>query len=366
MKKILFATTALVATAGFAAAEVAITGEAEMGIYNPDTEAQETQFFTDLDVRFTMTGEADNGLTFGATIDLDEAADRSNPGRFESPNVQGGENMFVAFGGARLTMGDTDGAVDFAVPEMGLAGGSLNDDETGHAGFNDADGFLNNIVPTLAGRVLDADGNLVNQAGFANDSGLAFDGAGDGQVARFDYSYDAFTFSISAEQLNQGDDKVYAVTDAAGNVLDTINLGSTAWGVGVSYSGDLSGVALTAGLGYQTVDEIGDVTSLGVTGELTNGLSLGATYTQFNSDIDGFDDVEHVGLGVGYSMDAFAVGVNWGQFDQDGDKVQGWGLAGTYDLGGGLSARLGYGNSDFSDAGGDETDAWSLGLRMNF
>ncbi|MCD1617066.1 porin [Salipiger marinus] len=343
MKKILFATTALVATAGFAAAEVAITGEAEMGIYNPNTEAQETQFFTDLDVRFTMTGEADNGLTFGATIDLDEAADRSNPGKFESPNTQGGENMFVAFGGARLTMGDTDGAVDFAVPEMGLAGGSLNDDETAHAGFNDADGFL--------------DGTIF---GVADDSGLAFDGAGDGQVARFDYSYDAFTFSVSAEQLANGDDVEVTVG------TETFDLGSTVWGVGVSYSGDLSGVALTAGLGYQTIEDIGDITSVGVTGELTNGLSLGATYTQFASDIDGFDDIEHVGVGVGYSMDAVAVGVNWGQFDQDGDTIEGWGLAGTYDLGGGLSARLGYGKNDFSDVGGDDYNTWSLGLRMNF
>ena len=354
MKKILFATTALVATAGFAAAEVAITGEAEMGIYNPDTEAQETQFFTDLDVRFTMTGEADNGLTFGATIDLDEAADRSNPGRFESPNVQGGENMFVAFGGARLTMGDTDGAVDFAVPEMGLAGGSLNDDETGHAGFNDADGFMDAMV-----------------FGDADDSGLAFDGAGDGQVARFDYSYDAFTFSVSAEQLADGEDRDLIVTDLRGIPLDIVDAGSTVWGVGVSYSGDLSGVALTAGLGYQTLEEVGDVTSIGVTGELTNGLSLGATYTQFASDVDGLDDIEHVGLGVGYSMDAFAVGVNWGQFDQDGDTMEGWGLAGTYDLGGGLSARLGYGHNqdDFADTAAgdaDEWNTWSLGLRMNF
>lgn len=343
MKKILFATTALVATAGFAAAEVAITGEAEMGIYNPNTETQETQFFTDLDVRFTMTGEADNGLTFGATIDLDEAADRSNPGRFESPNVQGGENMFVAFGGARLTMGDTDGALDFAVPEMGLAGGSLNDDETNHAGFNDADGFFDGLL-----------------FGTADDSGLAFDGAGDGQIARFDYSYDAFTFSVSAEQLANGDDVEVVVG------TETLDLGSTVWGVGVSYSGDLSGVALTAGLGYQTMEDVGDITSVGVTGELTNGLSLGATYTQFSSDIDGLEDIDHVGVGVGYTMDAIAVGVNWGQYESDGDNVEGWGLAGTYDLGGGLSARLGYGKNDFSDVGGDDYNTWSLGLRMNF
>ncbi|NVK61771.1 MAG: porin, partial [Rhodobacteraceae bacterium] len=135
MKKILFATTALVATAGIASAEVTLSGQAEMGIFNSGydlanrEENDDTQFFTDLDVTFTMTGEADNGLTFGATIDLDEAADYNNPGRFERPGDQGGENMFVSYGGATLTMGDTDGALDARVPEMALAGGSLADDE---------------------------------------------------------------------------------------------------------------------------------------------------------------------------------------------------------------------------------------------
>ena len=71
MKKILFATTALVATAGVASAEIALSGMAEMGIYNPNTETADTQFFTDIDVTFTMTGESDNGLTFGASIDID-------------------------------------------------------------------------------------------------------------------------------------------------------------------------------------------------------------------------------------------------------------------------------------------------------
>ena len=71
MKKILFATTALVATAGVASAEIALTGMAEMGIY--DNGNDDTQFFTDIDVTFTMSGEADNGLTFGANVDLDES-----------------------------------------------------------------------------------------------------------------------------------------------------------------------------------------------------------------------------------------------------------------------------------------------------
>ncbi|EPX79588.1 porin [Salipiger mucosus] len=321
MKKILFATTALVATAGAASAQgVELSGMAEMGIFNPSTENAETQFLTDLDITFTMSGEADNGLTFGATIDLDEAADRTNVGLFESDGVQGGENMFVSYGGATLTMGDTDGAYDAIVPEMALAGSTLTDDETTHAGFNDGS-FL--------------------------DGGVA---GSDGQIARFDYAWNGFTFALSAEQVANG--------------ADVPGVGDTIWGVGVGYTGMVSTVEMTAGLGYQELDDFYSETGVGVTAAFTNGLSVGATYTKFDPDISGVDETDHVGLGVGYEMNALAVGVNWGKYDTDGTETSGWGLAAEYDLGGGLAAKLGYGSSDF--AGAPDDDSWSLGLAMSF
>ena len=61
----ILASTALVATAGAASAQdIALSGMAEMGIFGGQD--IDTQFFTDVDVTFTMSGEADNGLTFGA------------------------------------------------------------------------------------------------------------------------------------------------------------------------------------------------------------------------------------------------------------------------------------------------------------
>ena len=69
MKKVLFATTTLVATTGFAAADVTLSGLAQMGIQGGEN--VDTTFVQDIDVTFTMSGETDNGLTFGAAIDLD-------------------------------------------------------------------------------------------------------------------------------------------------------------------------------------------------------------------------------------------------------------------------------------------------------
>ncbi|MBN9886851.1 porin [Salipiger abyssi] len=347
MKKILFATTALVATAGVASAEVALTGTAEMGIYSPSTEDADTQFFTDFDIRFTLSGEADNGLTFGATIDLDEAADNKNPGRFELPGKQGGEAVFISYGGATLTMGDTDGAYDARIPEMALAAASLSDDETVHAGFNHGDG------------------DSLGMTGL--------DGAGsDGQIARFDYAYNGFTFSLSAEQTADGSDAVITAdgvmskSAAQDEGLAYDSIGDTIWGVGVSWSGQVSMVDLTVGLGYQTLEDVADVTGIAVTGGFANGISAGLTYSV--SDIDGSsDDITHVGVGFGYEMNAIAVGLNWGQFEYDGDNQSGWGLAASYDLGGGLEARLGYGYSDMEGVWGSGDDStWSLGLNMSF
>ncbi|MDO6586159.1 porin [Salipiger sp. 1_MG-2023] len=320
MKKILFATTALVATAGVASAEVALTGSAEMGVFGGNY--ADTQFFTDLDVTFTMTGEADNGLTFGATIDLDEATDTPD---FEDPSVQGGENMFISYGGMTLTMGDTDGALDKLVPEMALAGGSLADDETVHAGFQHGDGDALGIT--------------------------GLDGLGDGQIARLDYAYDAFTFSLSAEQVADG--------------ADVSGMGDTVWGIAGAWSGTVSTVDLTVGLGYQAVDDYAATTGLGVVAGLAGGFSAGIDYS--NTDIDGVsDDVNHWGLGLGYEMNALAVGFNWGQFDYGNDyKDSGYGLAAAYDLGGGLSAKFGFGHSD-GDSFSDEVNTYSLGLAMSF
>ncbi|WP_420326813.1 porin [Mameliella sp.] len=319
MKKILFATTALVATAGVAAAEVSLTGFAEMGVVDGD-HLSTAQFHTDIDVTFTLSGEADNGLTFGATIDLDEELG------FSAFNG-GPEAVFIAYGGARLTMGDTDGALDWALTEVGI-GGALADDHTTHAGFN-------------------------------FNSGL--DGTFDGQIARFDYAFDSFAVAISAEIDDSG-------------TFDPV------WGIGFKYTGELAGLDLGVGLGYQTVDLGADIDVVGLSVDTTfdNGLQAIVNYSKW--DIAG-TDVDHWGLGLGYTMNALTLSANYGEYSFPGSaKDSGFGLAANYDLGGGLVVQFGYGSSDidvgpstFGIGGGNfagmaagDYDQYSLGLAMSF
>jgi outer membrane protein OmpU len=116
MKKVLFATTALVATAGVASADVAISGSAEMGIVGGERYDNNTQFLQSVDVRFAMTGTADNGLSFGATIDLDDLADGAILGNDPVDSRTFSDfTVFISGELGTLTMGDTDGALDWAL-----------------------------------------------------------------------------------------------------------------------------------------------------------------------------------------------------------------------------------------------------------
>jgi hypothetical protein len=124
-----------------------------------------TQFVQDIDVTFTMSGTSDNGLTFGAAIDLDENA--ANVGTDDA-----GVAIFVSGDFGTLTLGDTDGALDWAMQEVDFNGAaSINDNHTSHAGFN-------------------------------GNSGL--DGHYDGQILRYDYSFGDFAVAVSVEQDDNG------------------------------------------------------------------------------------------------------------------------------------------------------------------
>ena len=182
MKKVLLATTALTLSAGIAAADghtgVSITGFAEMGIR--DDGPNDVQFHQDIDITFSMSGEADNGLSFGTAIDIDEVganatgtsttalsdAGADNP--FGGPQ-DGGVSVFISGDFGTLTLGDTDGAFDWALTEI-VSGGSLQDDAE-HGGY---------------------DGN----------AGL--DGSGDGQILRYDNTFGDFSFAVSFEQDADG------------------------------------------------------------------------------------------------------------------------------------------------------------------
>lgn len=319
MKKVLFATTALVASAGIASAQgVTLSGSAEMGIRGGD--GIETQFHTGVDVRFNLSGETDNGLTFGATVDLDdvgESAIRGNDIADTGASELADFSVFISGNFGTLTMGDTDGALDWAMTEVAI-GGALADDHTAHGGYNGNSR---------------ADGNGARKQG---------------EIARYDYSFGDFAFAVSAE-------------------LDDSGVQDPTFQIGGKYSGDLGGVKLGVGLGYAdyATDE-----SFGISLDATfaGGFRAIVNYSDLGDSDGGGVAEDHFAVGFGYTRDALTIGVNYGMYTEGASEQDGYGLAVNYDLGGGAQVQFGYGSTQQCGvyAGCATGDTFSLGVAMSF
>jgi len=148
MKKLLIASTALVATAGMASADITISGHAAAGIYsglgNADavtvavaavaaTSATSTAVetlgsnaiptsaetfsgdgvYSNAGVDFTMTGATDNGISFSASVNID-AGTEIDAGDFELDGADGGTAGLgsVSMTGSFGTLTFDDGGID--------------------------------------------------------------------------------------------------------------------------------------------------------------------------------------------------------------------------------------------------------------
>ena len=311
MKKLLISTTALVAVAGIANAEVTLTGTAEAGITQGTNKDDALGYHSDMDVNFRGVGTTDSGFQFGATIDLDEVADGI-------PHKNGPVSVFISSTGfGTLTMGDTDGAFDRVLDEVGMLT-LIADDHTAHAGYNTNFG-------------LDGSGTS----------------SGNDQILRYDRQFGIFEIAVSWEFANGSDD------DAAWGIGGALDFGggersSFGVGLGLQSAGDdfLYGLSATAKF---------------------SGVDLVFNYSTTPEDSAGKAG-SHIGLGVGYTINDFAVSFNYGTYSggtKDGDN--GWGLAVNYALSGGavIQGGLGSGGAD-NGAGGKGALQYSVGLSLNF
>jgi len=129
MKKILLATTLLAASTGFAAAEVAVSGSARMGLIY---DGNDTLFTQRVRVVFSLSGETDGGLTFGASVRADQDGGSGNDAGDDTSETNGEDStVYVSGAFGKLTMGDNDSAANVLVGHVsgvGLTGlGDLNE-----------------------------------------------------------------------------------------------------------------------------------------------------------------------------------------------------------------------------------------------
>ena len=120
MKKLLLASTALVGMVGAAAAaEIKLSGYAEIGINGgngvPGT-PYETQFHNDWQVNFDFSGAMDSGVEFGGRVQIEET---NGPGR-----INGGLYRSAIPGYPTSLLLDADGVIAAYFPR-GLSGPEL-------------------------------------------------------------------------------------------------------------------------------------------------------------------------------------------------------------------------------------------------
>jgi len=326
MKKLLIASTALVATAGMAAADITMSGYAEIGLTDAGG-AVGMEMHSDMDIGFKLSGASDNGLTFGASIDLDEVANGINAtGGSQAVHVSG------AFG--TLTMGDTDGALDKANAEVASLT-AISDNHTAHAGYN-------------GGAGLDA-----------------------GDILRYDTT--AAGFGISAS-IGQSD--VAVANDVMGYGITT-TLGTVA--VSAAYQADnvqditavsakttVGGLTITANYSEATMTDTAAVAAVAAA------EVVGAPDTVAVTAVDAFgNSYEHTGLGLAYTVSGVNLSANFGQYDyDDGSQADGYGLAANYSLGGGATVMVGYGSGNArataATAQAADVSTFSVGLGLSF
>jgi outer membrane protein OmpU len=392
MKQILLASTALVAFAGAAAAEVAISGSGRMGmvydksilndnivIVNGDAKRTSDagfRFDSRVRVAFTLTQETDAGVTFGGSIRADNAS-AGNNGK--------GGSVFMSGAFGKLSMGDVDGAAEAAVGNLSGVG------YTGLGDFNEA------FYLQQGNSDLDSNEEL---SAFALPAAL------------YEYTTGAASFyfsignpggiAIKPDFFNENEGGVnvgnYEVSDT---VIDQ------AYGVGAKYSID----NYSFGVGYESIDISGILTDFGPDGKKgtktdtagpdgldgTDDDTFAAdaddnTESEFNNTLDnwilggsatwgGFTAKVQYGEGEGenleltqygisgdYTFDAYTLTAFWRSVevktldDATARDYQPFGLGVSYDLGGGASVAAGVVDPDIL---GEDYRA-DVGVNFNF
>jgi outer membrane protein OmpU len=233
MKKVLFATSALVATAGMAAADVSLGGSGRVGIvYNSANDnvagADSFKVGRRMTINIDGSGETDVGLSFGGRIRL-----RSDEG--DTVSTASSSNIRIGTDSWRLTVGNTSGAAAYRV---GYFQGSV-----GLTGLQDANVSFNIGTSDFtlasyssqgnAGDVVRLDFNL-GDLGVSASLDSTGDDASNGQESAIAISYNFGDWSTS---LAYTDERGLGVGTPSSSVISLSASGSIAdFGVGFQYT----------------------------------------------------------------------------------------------------------------------------------
>ncbi len=276
MKKVLLASTALILSAGFAAAEVTVGGDGRMGI--ADNFTGDLEFSSRIRIKFTASGETDSGLQFGGSVRADNSVDGTD-------GLAGSVYIMGSFG--KLTMGDIDSAAENAVGDVDGVGYQLSGvHETTYITGDEDEGLL------------------------------------------YEYSAGDLTFFASLGQREMDDEVSVGVKYTTGDLSFALGYEDQ------TSAADPHIVAgVTAGFGDVTFKAIyGDAGAVGNQYAASVSFTTGATTFTVNAadDTDLAGD-ETMGIGVAYDLGGGAK-IKAGYVDNSTDDTTGYDLGITFDF----------------------------------
>jgi len=266
MKNLLIATTALVATAGVAAAEINFSGGARFGVRYDESAvvgAQETAVTNRFTLNVDGTAETDSGVEFFARVRVRGG----NTGDATAPTASGvsAPRVGARMGGLTVATGNINGAID-SLPglysgSVGLTGLSYSNVLVGgYDGFSSAGGGTNGVEV-----IYSASGLGVH----LSHSGLV---AGDRTALGLSYAFGDWKIALGHQSadLDAQDFTVLTVDGAIGSVS-----------VGAQIADVAAGSAFQIHAGFE--------------------VGAGTNVTVFMADTDGASDTAY-GLGFTHSL----------------------------------------------------------------
>ena len=276
MKKVLLATSALTLSAGFASADVSMSGSGGAGVFGAN--GADLSVYSGVDLGFALSGASDNGMTFSASLDMG-GGQTLDTGDFELDTQDMGtdDNVSVAIGVAGLTITLSQDGVDDL----------YDDDIAGDIGISGAMGDLTYSIVT---GLEDADPTSLSigySAGAISGS-VATSDEGDASTVTVSYAMGDITISAESDTDRAGADTssvtvTYAMADGMSVSLENSEDVNT---LGVSYSSGAVSVAVEAD---DAADESWEAT-------MAYDLGGGATFNL------GTNDDETTFAGVGFSF----------------------------------------------------------------
>ena len=290
--EVLFATSALVATAGIASADVSLSGAARMGLTHSDNAAgvttdSETQFTSRVRITGSGSTTTDGGIELGASMRFDQDGGNAD-------GTANGSSVVYASGAfGKVTFGDVGGAHESATGDVAGVGFI--------GGWNEMDNYIS-TDKTAVGYSYSVNGLTVYAA-----LGQFQDNSND-DVTSFgaSYTFNGITVGVGTAEAGAVEDTAFAVSgsvagialkasflDKDGSAVDSDSA------VSASYTMD----ALTMTAFTRSVDNVTgvdlDYTGVGVSYNMGGGATLAAGYVDGGADGQNLDTWD---LGINFSF----------------------------------------------------------------